>query len=489
MELGKDANQAYYYVAALDIGATECRLAVQLIDEAHRPVGSVKVYVQRQIEMGEGFVSNIEVTSRVVGQVAGHMSKLLGFDVKKMAVIYMVGSTETKNHTHSVRCTEQKPGTSSKIVTGELIGTLHDQATKWKDNEEASDDWLVVYNQPVEYYTKEKGIKRMRGNPVGTFTDQIYSDYLSVKVRKEYADRFNAVLLQSGIAITNYYLEGVATPCVQKEVLLRKGKDLYLHLGHSKSVLSEVFAGKNDELQISHYAWLPGIGTEFSIEYAKQNHDCSQEFVYERLQQDVQFELVNLQANEFQRMVESGHFKNVRNAQITGNAMNALGRLVMELTKVLNEWYPHDNHIQKRFCIHLSGGIAGLAGIDKLMLRCLQLAAEERVESIDLVDLSMSYDVLSDQSDGQARDEALCSVLGVLGQEILRNEESLIIEEPIEKPEAIGADVTQDNEQPSQDEPQVVAEGESESQGKKSLFSRVQSIVKDILQGPTKPIV
>lgn len=489
MEHGRDTRRACYYVAALDIGATECRLAVQLLDADRKPIDSVKVYAQRQVEMGEGYVSNIEVTSRAVAQVAGHMSKLLGFDVKKMAVIYMVGSTDTTFHPYVMRCTVQKPGTQSTVVTEESINALHQQAVKWQENEEASGEWLVVYNWPVEYYTKDQGIKRMRAYPVGTFTDQIYSDYISVKVRKEYVNRFNAALRQSGVNITNYYLEGLAAPCVQKELLLRKGKDLYLHLGHTKSVLSEVFACQSGELRLSRYAWLSGIGTEFSIEYVRQNNDCTQEFAYERLQQDVQFDHANLEEAEFENMVTTGHFKNKDNAKITGNAMNAVGRLVTELAKTLNEWYPIKYNTQKSFYIHLSGGIAGLAGIGNLMLRCLQLVGEIRVERIDLVGLTVSYDVLSDQSEGQVRNESLCSVLGVLRQELLRGEENPIHEAVVGPNEVPAVENTVGSEPTRQVEEQDNVEQEEEQQGKKGVLTRVRSFFNDIMQGPSKPIV
>lgn len=486
MQNGKDTNQERYYVAALDIGATECRLAVQLLDADRKPIDPIRVYAQRQIEMGEGYVSNIEVTSRVVAQVAGHMSKILRFDVKKMAVIYMVGDSTTVLHPHNVRCTEQRPETTSRIVMDVQIDIMHCQAEKWKENEEANGDWKVVYNRPVEYYTKDRGVKRIRGNPVGTFTDQIYSDYLSVKVRKEYVDRFCAALSQAGISATNFYVEGLATPCVQKDPSLRKGRDLYMHLGHTKSVLSEVFAGKNGELQLSHYAWLLGIGNEFSAEYAKIEHDCTQEAAYERLQQDVQFDQVNLDAADFEGMVHKGNFKNARAAQITGIALLAVWNLVSALVKVLNEWYTKEDHRQIRFYIHLSGGIAGLKGIDRLMLRYFQIMDEARVERIDLIDLSVSYDVVSSQSEGQVREETLCSVLGALRQEIVRKEEHAIDCTDDEKLGAHAAGASPSGE-PLQGDAAPLGDPQAEQKpnGENGFLSRVKSFVKEILQGPS----
>ena len=70
-----NVKDAHYYVATLDVGATECRLAVQLLDANGRPVGPAQVCVQQQREIGEGYVSNIEVSTRAVTQVVARMSK------------------------------------------------------------------------------------------------------------------------------------------------------------------------------------------------------------------------------------------------------------------------------------------------------------------------------------------------------------------------------------------------------------------------------
>lgn len=490
MERSMNADRACYYVAALEIGATECRLAVQLLDASRKPFDSVKVYVQRLTELGEGYVSNIEVTSRVVAQVAGHMSKNLGFEVRKMAVIYMAGHTVTEVHAHTVRCTEQQPDTGSKYVTDKQLETMHDQALQWQASEEASTDWLVVYNSPVEYYTKDHGVKRVKTTPVGTFTDSIHGDYLGVKVGKEYANRFNAALKESGISVTNFYVEGLATPCVQKELQLRKGQDVYLHLGYTKSVLSEVFEGKNGELQLSHYAWFSGIGTEFSIEYAKEEPDCTQEYAYEVLQQVVRFDSVNLEASEFATMVEGGHFKDQRAAQITTSAMVLVGRLAFEIVKVLNTWYAKEQYSHRRFHIHLSGGVAGLRGIVPLMRRCFQLLDESRVERVELLSVAVSHEVVSSQSEGQVREESLCSVLGVIRQEMVRNEENAIKEPDVEKQgeRALGEGAEGEVAPQEAEAQEEDSEGQEEKEQER-FINRTRSFVKKIFQGPTKPIV
>lgn len=503
--LGVNLGLCPYYVAALDVGATECRLAVQMLDAAYKPKGPAMVYVVRQTEMGDNVVSNTEVTTRAVTKVAGRMSNVLGFKVKEMAVLLMAGNATVREKTYTVRCTEVKAGTSSKVVTEGTLAVFQKQSEAWQENEEASDEWQVMYNSPVQYYPArpsslsssagsrkasagEEGVKRILTNPVGTFTESISSDYLGVMFRKEYVNRFDAVLEQSGITLTRYYLEGVAVAGVPEGEKKFKERHLYLHLGHTKSVLSEVFRRESGELQLSHYAWLVGVGTKFSESLAHEERGCTQEYAYETLKQEVNFDTLNYDRDNLEEMVCDGTFENRRSGVVMSYAVQAVSELARQVLQELQKWYPKDSYSRLNIHLHLGGGIAGLQGISKFLGRCFELSQETRVEMVDLpTKWSGNYKVVSEQSEQQVKEESLYSVLGVLSQEVVRREASSVAGEAIEEEKE---EVAESHEAPEQatEEPTEEEREEKKGGGRKSLRRRVLDAFQKLSQGPTDPI-
>lgn len=417
-----------YYVAALDVGATECRMAVQLVDGNCKATGPAFVCVLKQEEIGRGYVTNNEVASRAVAKAAGILSSELGFDVKEMAVLLTVGEAHAESHTHSARCTESNPGTSSKIVTPATLESIQDQAHMWRLSEEGNREWVVVYNESVDYYMKDRGVRMRLASPEGTFTDSIESDYLGIKVQREYYERFKAVIDRSQIHVTKQYLEGLTWAGQKKKNEAFQDRYLFLYLGHTKSVLSEAFERENGDLQLSHYAWLPGIGTEFCVQLANAERGWTQESAYSALRNDARFDLLNFDAETAKTLLVREKFESDHTYNITCYGVTVATQLAANMVKTLQSWYDKETQPKIRMHIKLSGGIAGMKGLGQLLKKCFEIVEEYRVVTVEMLEFPMNYAFVAggELNEQQVKEETLHGVFGVLRQEMMRKEPVLV---------------------------------------------------------------
>ena len=477
-----NVKDAHYYVATLDVGATECRLAVQLLDANGRPVGPAQVCVQQQREIGEGYVSNIEVSTRAVTQVVARMSKSLGFDIKSMSVMLMAGETVTCEYSREMQCTETMPGTTSRVVTSSTMDQIQTQSLQWKNNEESSGEWVVVYNRPVRYYTKEGNVKRIRTTPEGTCTEIICSDWIGVKVKAEYLRRFTTVLGNAKIDLKKWYVEGLASAVQRVENAQYGDCYLHLHLGYTKSVLLEVF-DRNGELNLSHHARLFGIGTKFSEYYGMKVACCTHDYVYETLKKYVHFDGINYEEAELIKMAGKGTYSDEQMATVTIFASLVVSELVKELIVVIRKWYPLAQSPNARIYLRLSGGFAGHKGLAEWIKTCFEKEEELRIAQVEVSSDLMSYKVISAQNGPSVKEETLQEVLGALRQEVACREWEPIEASEKNEPQA-GLSDSGDNGGADTD---CAPEGVPKSgRGIRSVIDWLQN---SALRGPKKPIV